>query len=248
MLATGPRIATFGGPRFELRRQLGAGATAVVYEAFDRHADRLVALKTTHPGAPAHAHHLRREFARMRDVTHPNLVRRGELFEADGGCFFTMELVVGAPFVEHVRARPDRLRDALTQLTRGLAALHAAGLVHRDVKPSNVLVTPAGRVVLLDFGLVAEVDEPGRGGDTDAVGTVAYMAPEQALGRAVGPEADWYSVGVMLYEALAGRLPLSGAQARVIVDKQRVMPAGPATLAPGTPVDLDRLCSDLLAI
>src|SRR5439155_1683966 len=125
--------------------------------------------------------------------------------------FFTMELIQGRDFLTHVRPTAgafdeERLRAALAQVADGLSALHQTHQVHRDVKPSNILVEADGRVVLLDFGLVAGMSGPG-----DAVasrsGTPSYMAPEQRTGGAIGPAADWYAVGVMLYQSLTGRLP-----------------------------------------
>ncbi len=137
-----------------------------------------------------------------------------------------------------------RLRRALAQLASGLAALHQAGQVHRDLKPSNILVTADGRVVILDFGLVGRAHQ--RAGAV--VGTVGYMAPEQAADRAIGPAADWYSVGVLLYEALVGRWPIEGSQAELLARKQDTVPIPADQLAPDAPADLAALCTELLHI
>ncbi len=162
-------------------------------------------------------------------------------------------VVDASPFVPPVAGREQamgssaeaRLRAALAQLAGGLEALHAAGLLHRDVKPSNVMVSRSGRVVLLDFGLVSRRDDDS---DSRIVGTPAYMAPEQATGAAAAESADWYSVGVVLYEALTGELPFSGNARQILADKLTQPPRHPRELAPSTREDLANLCMALLAI
>ena len=141
----------------------------------------------------------------------------------------------------------DRLRDAFRQLAEGVAALHAADRLHRDLKPANVLVTREGRVVLVDFGLAAEL----HGGETRAergmAGTAAYMAPEQAMAAALTPSSDWYAVGVMLFEALTGLRPFSGSIARIIADKQVKAAPRPSDHCDGIPGDLNGLSHLLMA-
>ncbi len=137
-----------------------------------------------------------------------------------------------------------RLRDALSQLALGVSALHAAGKLHRDIKPPNVLVTHEGRVVLLDFGLTADLASVGT--ERQVVGTIGHMSPEQAAGEAVSTASDWYSVGVMLFEAMTGQLPFSGTAEDMLAAKQSEPAPSPDTKVLGLPQDLVRLCVDLL--
>ncbi len=148
--------------------------------------------------------------------------------------------------MDHASAAPlavdvDRLRDVLLQMTRAIRSLHAHGKAHRDLKPSNVLVTPEGRVVVLDFGLATDVGK--QSVDGRVVGTVDYMAPEQATGQAVTEAVDWYALGVILYEMLTGLPPFTGTMVAVLGQKQLRDPVRPTVDAP---TDLIDLAMDLL--
>jgi hypothetical protein len=253
----------FGGTeRFTVRRRLGAGGMGVVYAAHDRHRDEVVALKTLLHATAADIYRLKREFRSLADIAHPNLVCLHELFVDADNCFFTMELVDGTRISDYVRrgdaapgesgpsipdrVDPDRLVSALQQLASGLLTLHAKGKLHRDVKPSNVLVTSEGRVVILDFGLTSDVGpRSGEHGD-ELAGTPAYLAPEQHIGAPPSEATDWYSVGVTLYEALTGRLPFSAPPHELGLRKAHGQPVSPDTLDGGAPASLSQMCLDLL--
>jgi hypothetical protein len=232
--------------RYELRGLIGQGAMGLVYRALDRSTNQEVALKTLRAIAPEDVYRLKREFRALAGVTHPNLARLHDLVVTEGQCFFTMELVEGRSFLDAAPRDLGRLRATAYQLAAGLAALHAAGKLHRDIKPTNVLVDGDGRVVILDFGLVTGLSTR-RSLDSQAgalVGTLAYMAPEQAWGEAVSPAADWYSVGVMLYEAITGRVPFDGAPLAMLERKRTGLP--PGALAADVPPDLAALILGLL--
>ncbi|HXU71122.1 MAG TPA: AAA family ATPase [Polyangia bacterium] len=139
----------------------------------------------------------------------------------------------------------ERLRAALAQIAQALAYLHDAGKVHRDIKPSNILVDQDGRVVLLDFGVAADVTSP-QPADGPVVGTEAFMAPEQLVARSVGPASDCYSVGVLLYRLLTGRLPDPNVRAAIRRVQLGVRLWSPRELVPAVPRDLDSLCTALL--
>ena len=143
----------------------------------------------------------------------------------------------GAPFPFD----PERLRNLLRQLAEGLYTLHQAGKLHRDVKPSNVLVTKGDRVVILDFGLVVELSDVET--NSGIAGTPAYMSPEQRSGSPLSESSDWYSVGVMLYEAITGELPPSLKSLGAAAGECACNFLRPSTLLSAIPKDLEDLCS-----
>jgi hypothetical protein len=252
--------------QYELLEELGRGGMGVVYRALDRKRGRQVALKTIQGMTADALYRFKQEFRLRADLQHPNLVSLYELIADRRRWFFTMELVEGSDFLRYVRGgaasfgtpavvppagpgRFQRLRQSLRQLAEGIAALHAAGRLHRDLKPSNVIVTQAGRVVLLDFGLMARLnaEQLHESTERNLLGTVAYMSPEQARSEPLSPASDWYSVGVMLYEALTGGLPFAGPVFQILSDKQQLDPPPPRSLDPDIPDDLDALCIALMA-
>ena len=242
LIAPGDTLAN----RFELRRRIGSGGMGEVYEAFDRDTAEVIALKTLARADGDTVVRFKREFRALQSTSHPNLATLRELVRDGDQWFLTMELVRGRHFLEHVRGDVAKLRAALHQLVQGLRVLHEGGLIHRDIKPSNVMVSNEGRVVLLDFGLVTALDPARQSIEGRATGTVEYMAPEQAVGRGVTEAADWYAVGVMLYEALTGDVPHTGHALQILIAKQQQ--EAPAIDAASAPADLVELCRALLQI
>jgi serine/threonine protein kinase len=237
---------------------LGVGGMARVFAARRQHDGHRVAIKHFPSSDPAQLFRFKREFRALADVRHDNLIALGELTVLDDGqAYFTMERILGRPFVEWVRRdlpvatppNPARLRRAMRQLVAGTTHLHQAGFVHRDLKPSNVLITDEGRVVILDFGLIREFTGVGqtwtREGQT--IGTPNYMAPEQIGDGSIGPAADWYAVGVMLFECLTGTRPFAGSPVEVLMAKLDERTPNPASSLCDLPEPLVMLCRQLLA-
>ena len=244
--------------RWQIRRCLGEGGMGAVYEAFDHTRGEIVAVKTLLRADPATIFQFKQEFRSLAGVSHPNLVAYHELGVVDGHWFVTMEKIEGVQVSEHLwreRQRAGReawlaaLVSAMTQLAHALVALHRVGKLHRDVKPANLLVTPGGRAVLVDLGLVTDYRRPLHDARLapGLVGTVAYMSPEQALGRSTGTGADWYAYGALLYQLLTGRPPFEGTPEEVLHAKTSTDPLPPSSYDAELPAGLDALCTHLLA-
>lgn len=262
----GDRIAD----RFTVRRRIGAGSFGIVYEVFDPVRNKLVALKALRQATPDALYRFKREFRGLADMAERNLVRLYDLVSEGDRWFVSMELIRGRNFIEYVRgvpfsdsgdeeavaahaaaraADPTRLAIALPQLATAVATLHATGKLHRDIKPSNVVVSADDeRLVLLDFGLILETDEFSSSRSEATSGTPAYMSPEQGGGDPVGPPSDWYAVGMMLYEALAGTVPFKGTFLEILNAKRAGDVPPPSSMIAGIPPALDDLCRDLLRV
>ena len=251
--------------RFSFEQTLGKGGFGVVVRAYDHKLGRDVALKfLTRRDNPRALYRFKKEFRTLVNITHHNLAQLHELFAGDAQWFFTMEYVDGVDFVRYYRdgvalesgtlgSRPlqegldfDAVRGGTVQLVRGLMAIHAQGHLHRDVKPSNVLVAADGRVVVLDFGLVTELYTEQ---SVIFAGTPAYMSPEQAVGVPLTPASDWYSLGVVLFRVLTGVLPFSGSNwIEIRREREKYPPMPPSRIRRDIPLDLDRLCVDLMQL
>ena len=184
-------------------------------------------------------------FHRFRAISFPNLVRLYDFYEHPPQCSFTMELVNGEDIVTFTKQAKSDLSFLLNQLCMGITRLHRAGIVHRNIKPSNILVTPKKRVVLLDFGMAVET-VPKSDSPPDRFSTVAYMAPEQTAGHAASTASDWYGVGVVLYECLTGHVPFDSATGPLIYDKLENDPE-PPTITDSALYPLADLCMKLIA-
>lgn len=213
-----PTPTVFNG-RYELHRQLARGGMAEVFLARDQLLDRPVAVKVLFPeyaSDPSFVERFRREAQAAANLNHPNIVSIYDWGEESGTYFIVMEYVQGRSLAEILREEgplhPDRAADIAIDVAGALGFAHRNGLVHRDIKPGNVLVAPNGQVKVADFGIATAMNA----GDVNltktglVMGTATYFSPEQAQGKPVDPRSDLYSLGVVLYEMLAGEPPFRG--------------------------------------
>ena len=197
---------------------LGRGGMGVVYRAHDRDLDDAVAIKTLRGEAlsadPTLLDRFKQEIRLARRITHPNILRTHDLGETGGLRYLSMEFVRGLTLKQLVEAgdilpTPVGLRIA-KQICAGLAAAHEVGVIHRDIKPQNIIIEATGGLKIMDFGIARLKEERGMTAEGTVVGTPDYMSPEQARGVALDFRSDIYSTGVVLYEVFTGTLPFDG--------------------------------------
>src|SRR5919205_2419882 len=210
-------IGTLISERYRLEEQIGSGGMSTVYRAFDPTLERWVAIKLMHRDIshdPDQLERFRREARAVARLSHPHVVTVIDAGDDDGTPYIVFEYVEGETLKERIRSAgrlpiPEAVAYAI-EIGRALGAAHERAIVHRDVKPQNVLIDDEGSAKVTDFGIARTLTEEGLTADGRVLGTTDYVSPEQALGRPVTGQSDIYSLGVVLYEMLTGHVPFAG--------------------------------------
>ena len=222
------------GRRYEILQLLGEGGMGSVYRARDREVNRMVALKVIRPeltGNPAILERFKQELVLSHQVTHKNVIRIYDLGDADGVKFITMEFVEGQDLrtliQEKKKFSPEEAVEITQQICRALEATHSVGVIHRDLKPQNIMRDKNGRILLMDFGLARMVEGDGMTQTGALVGTMEYMSPEQALGKNLDERSDLFTLGLIFYELLTGKMPFTAPSALASLIKRTQERAAP---------------------
>jgi serine/threonine protein kinase len=202
------------GQRYEILQILGEGGMGAVYKARDLELNRMVALKVIRPelaGSQAIIDRFKQELLLATQVTHKNVIRIYDLSEAEGMKFITMEYVEGEDLrtlmQQKTKLAPEEAVEIMLQVCRALEAAHSVGIIHRDLKPQNIMRNKAGRILVMDFGLARTLEGDGMTQTGALVGTMDYMSPEQALGKELDQRSDLFTLGLIFYEILTGKMP-----------------------------------------
>jgi len=241
--------------RYEILQALGEGGMGTVYKAIDREVDRSVALKTIRPELAANPDIIKRfkqELILARQVTHRNVVRIYDLGEAGGVKFITMEFIEGRDLTsllqEKGKFEPKEAAEIMEQVCRALEAAHMEGVVHRDLKPQNIMIDTHGKVSVMDFGIARSTEMAGGMTNTGAfIGTPQYMSPEQARGEKLGAQSDLFSFGIVFYELVTGNSPYQADTVMSALFKRTAEAARPAIeLVPDISPELSGIVSKCL--
>jgi serine/threonine-protein kinase len=245
-MATTPHVLL---DRYEVGRLLGAGGMAEVFEGRDRLLARRVAIKVLQAQFardPSFLIRFKREAQAAASLSHPNIVGVYDTGTEDGTHFIVMEYVEGRTLKDVIRAEgplyPERAAEVCADVCSALIAAHARGLIHRDIKPGNVMLTPEGKVKVMDFGIARATTSETITQTAAVVGTAQYISPEQAQGQTVDYRSDLYSTGCCLYEMLTGTVPFTGATPVAIAYRHvREDPTPPRMLNPDVPAPLEAI-------
>jgi serine/threonine-protein kinase len=242
--------------RYQLQERLGAGGMAMVYRAHDLTLERTVAIKILRKdfsNDPSFRQRFHQEAKAAANLSHPNIVTVHDFGLYADQLFIIMEFVPGsdlkALLKEHNRFEPLDALELITQACAGIGYAHRAGLVHCDIKPQNMLVTPDNRLKVVDFGIARLMATISPDEKSDVVwGSPQYFSPEQAAGMAPSPSSDVYSLGVVLYEMLTGRLPFTAPTADELARMHReTLPPSPRKYNPSIPIPLEQILLKVLA-
>jgi eukaryotic-like serine/threonine-protein kinase len=251
-MATTPHILL---DRYEVGRLLGAGGMAEVFEGRDRLLARRVAIKVLQAQFvrdPSFLIRFKREAQAAASLSHPNIVGVYDTGSENGTHFIVMEYVDGRTLKDAIRAEgplyPERAAEICEDVCSALVAAHARGLIHRDIKPGNVMLTPDGQVKVMDFGIARATTSETITQTAAVVGTAQYISPEQAQGQTVDYRSDIYSLGCCLYEMLTGTVPFTGATPVAIAYRHvREDPTPPRMLNADVPAPLEAVCLKAMA-
>src|SRR6266481_1576804 len=242
--------------RYEILRLLGRGGMGAVYKARDTELDRTVALKLIRPELAKNPEMVRRfkqELILARQVTHKNVIRIFDLGQSDGIKFITMDFVEGqdlrALLLEKGKFLPEQAARVMLQICRALEAAHAESVIHRDLKPQNIMLTQDGRVYVMDFGIARSAYLPGMTQTGALIGTPEYMSPEQARGEKLTERSDLFSLGIIFYELLTGKSPYpADAPLGTLWKRLQEKPKPPVDVDPTIPKPLNDIVMKALEV